>query len=325
MKTVRLGRTGVPVSELCFGTMTFGDQANIAESGRLYAACRDAGISFFDCADVYNGGAAEEILGPLIAHERDEIILTSKCVMPVGGTTDPAARGANRRHIVRAVEDSLKRLGTDRIDILFMHRWDPETPLDQTLRALDDIVRSGKVLYLGCSNYAAYQIATATGHQHANGWASFDVIQPMYNLVKRQAEVEILPLAQSEDMAVMCYGPGGGGLLTGKYAPGMKPSDARLSTNAEYARRYDESWYYETAASFTALAKDWGHHPLSLAIAWAASHPGITCPIIGARNTDQLKASLAAVEITLSEEQRSQISALSRTPPPATDRLEEQR
>ena len=325
MKIVRLGRTGVPVSELCFGTMTFGDQADIAESGKLYAACRDAGISFFDCADVYNGGAAEEILGPLITHERDDIILTSKCVMPVGGTTDPAAKGASRRHIVRAVEDSLRRLGTDRIDILFMHRWDPETPLDQTLRALDDLVRSGKVLYLGCSNYAAYQIATALGHQRANNWTAFDLVQPMYNLVKRQAEVEILPLAQSEDMAVICYGPGGGGLLTGKYAPGVKPKDARLSTNTEYSKRYDESWYFETAVAFTALANDWGHHPLSLAIAWAASHPGITCPIIGARNTDQLKASLAAVNITLSNDQREQISALSRTPAPATDRLEEQR
>ena len=147
----------------------------------------------------------------------------------------------------------------------------------------------------------------------------------MYNLVKRQVEVEILPLAQAEDMAVMCYGPGGGGLLTGKYADGARPDKARLSTNAEYAKRYDESWYYETAAAFTALAKDWGQHPLSLAIAWAASHPGITCPIIGARNTDQLKASLAAADISLTDEQRDQISALSRTPPPATDRLEEQR
>jgi aryl-alcohol dehydrogenase-like predicted oxidoreductase len=160
--------------------------------------------------------------------------------------------------------------------------------------------------------------------QRANGWAPFDVIQPMYNLVKRQAEVEILPLAQAEDMAVMSYGPGGGGLLTGKYVPGIKPENTRLTTNEGYAKRYDEIWYYETAAAFTELAKSWGYHPLSLAIAWAGSHPSITCPIIGARNTDQLKASLAAIDITLSQEQRDQISALSRNPPVATDRLEEQ-
>ena len=193
-----------------------------------------------------------------------------------------------------------------------MHQWDPDTPLEQTLRVLDDLAHSGKVLYLGCSNYAAYQTATALGLQRANGWAPFDVIQPMYNLVKRQAEVEILPLAQSEDMAVMSY------------APGMNPENTRLTTNAGYAKRYDEIWYYETAATFTELAKSWGYHPLSLTIAWAGSHPGITCPIIGARNTDQLKASLAAIDITLSLEQRDQISALSRNPPVATDRLEEQ-
>jgi aryl-alcohol dehydrogenase-like predicted oxidoreductase len=326
MKTVRFGRTGVPVSQLCFGTMSFGDQADASEAKNLYAACRKAGVTFFDCANVYSNGLAEEILGSLIASERDEIILTSKCAMPsFDVVTNPLSRGANRRHIIRSVEASLKRLGTDHLDVLFMHQWDVETPLDQTLRALDDLVRSGKVLYLGCSNYAAYQTATALGLQRANGWAPFDVIQPMYNLVKRQAEVEILPLAQAEDLAVICYGPGGGGMLTGKYAPGIKPNDARLSTNVGYAKRYDEAWYYETAAAFTDLAKSWGHHPLSLAIAWAAAHPGITCPIIGARNTDQLKASLAAVDINLSPEQRDQISALSRTPPVATDRLEDQR
>lgn len=326
MKSVRLGRTGVSVSQLCFGTMSFGGQADASEAKKLYAACRDAGVTFFDCANVYSNGLAEDILGSLITAERDEIILTSKCGMPpFDGNTNPLMRGATRRHIMRSVETSLKRLKTDHLDVLFMHQWDSETPLDQTLRALDDLVRSGKVLYLGCSNYAAYQTATALGRQRAYGLAQFDIIQPMYNLVKRQAEVEILPLAQAEDMAVICYGPGGGGLLTGKYAPGIKPSDARLSANVGYSKRYDEDWYYETAAKFTTLAKSWGHHPLSLAVAWAASHPGITCPIIGARNTEQLKASLAAADLILSEEQRAEISALSRTPPIATDRLEEQR
>ena len=164
MKTVRFGRTGVPVSQLCFGTMSFGDQADAAESKNLYAACRNAGVTFFDCANVYSNGLAEEILGSLIAPERDEIVLTSKCAMPrFDGTGDPLARGANRRHIMRSVEASLKRLKTDHLDVLFMHQWDRDTPLDQTLRTLDDLVKSGKVLYLGCSNYAAYQTAPAPG------------------------------------------------------------------------------------------------------------------------------------------------------------------
>lgn len=325
MKTVRLGRTGVPVSQLCFGTMTLGGAADAAESKKLYAACRDAGVTFFDCADVYNGGRAEEILGDLIAHERDEIVLTSKCVMKVDGDDpNPANQGANRRHILNAVEASLRRLGTDRLDVLFLHKWDDATPLEQSLRALEDVVKSGMAVYTGVSNWSAWQMAKALRIQALNGWQPFDVIQPMYNLVKRQAEVEILPFAQDEDLAVMCYGPGGGGLLSGKFKPGVKPDGARLSDNQEYAQRYGRAWYYETAETFTALAQDWGHHPMTLAVAWAAHHPGITCPIIGARNTDQLSASLAAADIDLSDDQWAEIAALSQTPPPATDRLEEQ-
>ena len=327
MKIVRLGRTGVPVSQLCFGTMSFGGQADRSEAKNLYAACRHAGVTFFDCANVYGNGLAEEFLGSLIASERNEIILTTKCGgEPYLKSQDRKfVRGANRRLIMASVEASLKRLKTEYLDILFMHRWDDKTPLDQTLHALDDLVRSGKVLYLGCSNYAAYQIATALGIQRASGLASFDIIQPMYNLVKRQAEVEILPLAQAEDMGVISYGPGGAGLLTGKYTPEAKPDNARLTTNLGYTKRYDEVWYYETAAKFAKLAKSWSYHPLTLAVAWAGSHPSVTCPIIGARNTEQLKASLAAADLELSDEQRNEISALSRTPPVATDRLEEQR
>jgi aryl-alcohol dehydrogenase-like predicted oxidoreductase len=324
MKTVRLGRTGVPVSKLCFGTMTMGGAADEAESKKLYAACRDAGVTFFDCADTYNGGRTEEILGKLIAHERDEIVLTSKCVMTVGDDPNPANAGANRRHIMRAVDNSLRRLGTDRLDILFLHKWDDATPMEQSLRALDDVVKSGKAVYVGVSNWSAWQMAKALRIQERNGWQPLDVMQPMYNLVKRQAEVEILPFAQDEDMAVICYGPGGGGLLSGKFKPGVKPDNTRLVDNAEYVKRYDRDWYYETAERFTQLAQDWGRHPMSLAVAWAAHHPAITCPIIGARSVDQLQAGLAAADIDLSDDEWDQIAALSQTPPPATDRLEEQ-
>jgi aryl-alcohol dehydrogenase-like predicted oxidoreductase len=317
-----LGTTGIKVSELCFGTMSFGGDADAAEAARMYAACRDAGINFFDCADAYSNGAAETILGKLVAGHRDEIVLTSKCFLPLGN--DINARGANRRHIARAVEASLARLGTDRLDVLFMHRWDPDTGIEETLRALERLVADGKVLYLGASNYAAWQVAKANGVAERRGWPRLDVIQPMYNLVKRQAESEILPMAEAERIGVITYGPVGGGLLSGKYGPGAKPDVGRLIANKEYAARYGEAWYYDVAGRFTQFCRERDLHPVSTAVAWAAAHPAVTCPIIGARSLEQLRPSLDAPAIAMTPELRDAISALSRTPPLATDRLEEQ-
>jgi len=317
-----LGKTGIKVSSLCYGTMSFGGDADKAESARMYRACRENGINFFDCADAYSKGRAEEILGDLITGERDQLVITSKCFNPTGG--DVNARGGNRRHITQAVEASLKRLKTDRLDVLFMHRWDPATPLEETLRGLEDLVRAGKVLYLGASNYAAWQVAKGLGISANRGWSRFDVIQPMYNLVKRQAEAEILPLAKAEQLAVIAYSPVGGGLLSGKYGPGKRPDAGRLMSNKEYTARYGEPWVFETASRFTQWAQANGYHPVSLAVAWVAAHGDITCPIIGARNLEQLKPSLDSVTIDLTPENRAEISGLSRTPPPATDRLEEQ-
>ncbi len=247
-----LGRTGIKVSGLCFGTMSFGGDADRAESARMYSACRDKGINFFDCADVYNAGRSEEILGQLIGGHRDELIVTSKCFGPTAD--DINARGANRRHILSAVEASLKRLGTDRVDILFMHQWDPSTPLEETLRALETLVRDGKVVALGASNYAAWQVATGLGIAERRGWPRFDVLQPMYNLVKRQVEVEILPLAEAENLGVITYSPLGGGLLSGKFGPGKTPDSGRLTSNEAYIRRYGEEWVLEAAGKFSALA-----------------------------------------------------------------------
>jgi aryl-alcohol dehydrogenase-like predicted oxidoreductase len=323
MKSVRLGRTGLKVSQLCFGTMSFGGDADGAESKRLYVACRDAGIDFFDCADVYNGGKAEEILGDLIRPERDRIILTSKCASVLGDGSQPNRGGANRRHILKAVEDSLKRLGTDRLDILFLHRWDPETPIEESLRTLEDLVRTGKVVHIGASNYTAWQMAKSLGIQDRNAWSRFDVIQPMYNLLKRQAEVEILPQAAAEGLGVISYGPNAGGLLTGKYRDGARPEGARMIASAMYAKRYADDYYYDTAAQFTAFADRMGIHPVSLAVAWAAHHPAITCPIIGARSVEQLQASLASVDVPMSDALWADIAALTRRPPSPVDRDEE--
>ena len=317
MEETLLGRTGVTVSRLCFGTMSFGREADEAESARMYAACRDAGITFFDCANVYSGGRAEEILGRLVAHERDEIVLTSKVGMGPAGN----ASGLSRRHITRSVDESLRRLGTDRVDVLFVHRWDPNTPLDETLRGLEDVVRAGKVVYLGASNWAAWQVATALGIADRRGWTRFDVIQPMYNLVKRQAEVELLPLAAAEALAVTPYSPVGGGLLSGKYRDAN--ATGRIRTLDSYARRYGPDWMAETAAKFADYAEARGWHPVSLAVAWVAAHPAVTAPIIGARSVDQLRPALAALDLPVADDVRNEIALLSRNPVPATDRLEE--
>ncbi|MEM1384341.1 MAG: aldo/keto reductase [Pseudomonadota bacterium] len=317
-----LGRTGLQVSPLCMGTMSFGGDADEAESARMFAACRDRGINFFDCADAYSRGRAEEILGRLMADSRDELVVTSKCFMPMAD--DPNATGGNRRHILRAVEASLTRLGTDRLDVLFMHRWDKVVPLEETLRALEMLVADGKVLYLGASNYAAWQVATALGISERRGWPRIDVLQPMYSLVKRQVEVEILPLAQAERLGVITYSPVGGGLLSGKYRAENRPAAGRLVANPEYARRYGEAWVFEVAEAFTAFAEAQGVHPVTLAVAWAAGHADVTCPIIGARSLAQLTPSLEALDFEMSADLRTEIAALSRTPPPATDRLEEQ-
>lgn len=322
MNYKQLGNTGLKVSQLCFGTMSFGGDANEAESQRMFEACRERGINFFDCADVYSRGAAETILGKLIKQDRDDLVITTKCFGSM--SEDVNSGGANRRHIQSAIDASLSRLGIDRIDILFMHRWDPIVPLEETMRALEKAVADGKVLYLGASNYAAWQIAKGLGISAKNAWPGFDVVQPMYSLVKRQAETEILPLAQAENLGVIPYSTVGGGLLSGKYDTNARPDTGRIMTNDEYSKRYSEDWVYETAGRFTQFAKDRNFHPVSLAVAWASAHPAITCPIIGARNLEQLEPSLNSIEIDMTVDLRSEISALSRTPPPATDRLEEQ-
>jgi aryl-alcohol dehydrogenase-like predicted oxidoreductase len=316
-----LGDTGVKVSPLCMGTMTFGDAADKDTSAAMFRRCREVGINVFDCANVYAEGRSEEILGDLIADCQDEVVITSKAYFPTGD--DPNARGASRYHLVRAVENSLRRLGTDRIDVFFVHRFDEQTSLRETLRALDDLVRQGKVLYLGASNFAAWQVMKALGRQRTEGWTPFHVIQPMYNLTKRQAEVELLPLARSEDLGVLSYSPLGGGLLTGKYGVDREPDQGRLVKNQMYQTRYGTDVHYRVAERFTDFAEERGHDPIALAVAWVAHHPAITAPIIGARNLIQLEGSLGALDIDMTDDLRAEISALSPTPPPATDRVEE--
>lgn len=318
-----LGRTGLCVSGLCFGTMSFGDMADDATSAALYRRAREAGVDFFDCANVYSAGRAEEILGRLVAKERDRLVLTTKVGFPMG--EGPNDRGLARRHVLQSVDASLRRLATDRVEILFVHTWDSATPVEETLRALEFVVRQGKALYLGVSNWAAWQIATALGISRCEGLPAFACVQPMYSLVKRQAETEILPLARVAGLGVITYSPLGGGLLSGKYGATHRPEHGRLVENQLYAARYAEIAYFKAADAFLDVAREAGVHPATLAVAWVKANPAVTAPIVGARNVEQLDASLAAADFVLTDELYARLSSLTPTPPPATDRTEEQR
>jgi aryl-alcohol dehydrogenase-like predicted oxidoreductase len=315
-----LAGTGIQVSKLCFGTMTFGDQADAKMSKILFDKVREAGINFFDCANVYAKGESEKILGELIAPCRDELVITSKVFSPTGsGLND---RGSSRRHIIKAINDSLKRLKTDYIDIYFLHLYDPKTSYEESFSVLNDLVHQGKIHYIGVSNFSSWQIEKALGVCEKHGWQKIQCIQPMYNLVKRQAEVEILPMAKEENIGVISYSPLGGGLLTGKYETGETLATGRLLESDRYKKRYGEKWMHESAKKFCDFAKQKGFHPASLAVAWVAYNSGITSPIIGARNLEQLNPALDSMNIKMTKELYDEISSFSPTPPPATDRTE---
>jgi aryl-alcohol dehydrogenase-like predicted oxidoreductase len=315
-----IGKTGVQVSSLCFGTMSFGGNADSKTSKEMFKRCREAGINFIDTANVYSQGRSEEILGECMADCRDEIVLSTKVFFPTG--KDMNARGLSRRHIMLEVEKSLRRLNTDRIDFYFVHGFDENTPMEETLRALDDLQAQGKILYPAVSNWSAWQIAKALGISAKEQLARFELIQPMYNLVKRQAEVEILPLATSEQIGVITYSPLGAGLLTGKYGVNKRPQQGRLVEEKRYTDRYAEEMNYVVADRFTAYAAEHNLHPATLAVAWVMAHPAVTAPIIGARNAAQLEDSLAAIDVAMTPEWRDEISLLSLAPAPATDRTE---
>lgn len=316
-----LGSTGIQVSELCFGTMSFGGDADKSTSQAMYKKARENGINFFDCANVYQKGLAEEFLGEFSSSERSKLVLTTKAYFPMDEGIN--SKGASRKHLFESLHSSLKRLKTDYVDLFYIHRFDDNMDLADTMRTLDDMVSQGKILYPAVSNFAAWQVVKANGLAKERGYAPIRCIQPMYNLAKRQAEVELLPMAESESIAVTSYSPLGGGLLTGKYGKDRKPESGRIVANKMYGRRYGDRINYEIAEAFSEYARKNNLNPISLAVRWAATHSAVTAPIIGARNPEQLDDSLASVDIDMTEELRNEISALSPTPPPATDRNEE--
>lgn len=317
----RLGRTGLTVSALGMGTMTFGAEADEAESRAMIGLCRDAGINLFDCANKYANGRSERILGTALKDCRDEVILTTKAASRVD--PGPNSLGASRKHLMLELEKSLNRMQTDYIDLYFIHYFDPATALESTLRFMDDAVRQGKILHIGVSNWAAWQVMKGLHIARLQGLTPIDCIQPMYNLVKRQAEVEVLPLAADQGLGVLTYSPLGAGVLTGKYADLAADASARLHDKDYYHKRYRDEQYFDTASRFLAFAQEEGIDPVPLAIRWAADHPIVTSALLGARNCEQLKRALNAADLNLSPELRGRISRLSPTPAPAHDRLEE--
>ncbi len=321
MKYRRLGGTGIRLSMLGLGTLPFGTDTPEPEARRMVERCLEIGINHFDCANIYGNGKAEEVLGRCLAGVRDDVVLATKVGFPTGrGLND---RGASASHIDQSVKASLRRLGTDRIDLLYLHRFDNRTDLEHTLRALDRLVGNGTVMHLGASNFAAWQVATALGLGALHNWAPLVAMQPMYNLVKRQAEVEILPLAQAADLAVLAYGPLAGGLLTGKYGEQRGQIDGRLTNDPMYQARYRDDADYRAATQLARIAREHGIHPATLAVAWCAGHPGITAPLVGGRSLEQLEPSLAAADFVVDAELRARLSALTPEPPPATDRSED--
>ena len=302
--------SGAPVLPFSFGAMQFGGKADAGASAEMFAAARAAEITHFDTAWIYTDGRSEDILGALAAPERDALYIATK----VG-----YSGGAGRENILAQTEQSLTRLGMDAVDLLYLHRFDPETDLRQTIDALATVQARGQARHLGLSNFAAWQVMKAQAIAAEFG-TRIDVIQPMYSLVKRQAEVELLPMAADQGLAVCTYSPLGGGLLTGKYAAG---GAGRLTEDDRYAARYDAATIREAAHGLSAVARDLGVHPATLAVAWVRAHETGPQPILSARSAEQLAPSLAALSYTMTAEVHARLCDLMPAPPPATDRTEE--
>lgn len=301
---------GTPVPRIAFGTMQFGGRADATASRALFDAARAAGITHFDTAVGYCDGASETLLGPMVSPCKNNIFLATK-VGYMGGC------GAD--NLLAQFDKSRRQLGLDTVDLLYLHRYDPDTPLLATFEVLAKLQSDRKIRYIGVSNYAAWQVMKAQAACARLG-TRIDAIQPMYNLVKRQAEVELIPMAVDQDIEIIPYSPLGGGLLTGKYARG---DTGRLTRDDRYATRYGQAWMHDAGAALATLADDLGTHPATLAVAWVAAHPSRPAPILSAASVDQLEPSLAAMNYPMTPDLYAQLSALSPTPAPATDRLEE--
>lgn len=320
MKIKNLGRTGLKVSEICLGTMTFGNQAGEETAFAIMDAALQAGVNFFDTADVYplgggpeRAGLTEEIVGHWLRRRgaREKIVLATKCRGAMG--EGPNQQGLSRKHILRACEESLRRLRTDYIDLYQSHAPDPTTPIEETMAAFDDLVRAGKVRYVGCSNYPAWQLAEALWVSDRRGYARYDCVQPRYNILFRMIEEELIPLCQAHGVGVIVYNPLAGGMLTARYQRGQEVETgtrfALEHAGELYRRRYWKEAVFEEVERLAQFFQQRGKSLTHAALAWTLAQPGITCAIVGASRPEQLQDSLQGVGLTLDEEELSACDA----------------
>jgi aryl-alcohol dehydrogenase-like predicted oxidoreductase len=317
----QLGRSGLRVSALTLGTMTFGGRGNFANVGstgvtdarRQVDLCLDAGVNLFDTADVYSDGLSEEILGEVLEGRRDDVLVATKARMAMGDGPNDA--GLSRHHLLRSCEASLRRLRTDHIDLYQVHEWDGQTPIEETLDALDALVRDGKVRYIGCSNYAAWQLMKALGESDRRGLQRFVSQQIHLSLQAREAEYELVPATLDQGLGILVWSPLAGGLLSGKYRRGEQgPQGSRQLTTWNEPPVYDEDALYDTVDVLVEIADSHGVSAAQVALAWLLARPGVSSVIVGARTEEQLADNLRAADLQLSDEQRTRLDEISRPP-----------
>src|ERR1700691_1076544 len=319
MEHTRLGRTGLKVSRLCLGTMTFGLQSDESTAFAILDRAAEGGIDFLDTSDAYplggelsTRGITEEILGRWLRGKRDQFIVATKCFAPTGPA--PFDGGISRKHIMAAVDASLRRLQTDYIDLYQLHGYDRETPIDETLGALDDLVHSGKVPYTGCSSFLTYQLVRAIGRSETLRLARFDSVQPRYNLLFRQIEREMLPFCLEEGVGVISYNPIAGGLLSGKHSQSGSPPDGSRFTLGNAGPMYQDRYWHErmfdTVEAVRKLADEAAVNIATLSVAWVLANKAITAPIIGASKPNQLDATLAAATYALDPDLKGHLDDL---------------
>jgi len=320
MSFVTLGKSGLKVSRACLGTMTFGNRdwgTDEAEAQRIVDAFLDAGHNFVDTADVYNAGVSEEIVGRAIKGRRDQVVLATKGYNVMG--QGPNDQGSSRAHLTAAIEASLRRLGTDYVDLYQLHNWDHDTPIEESMATLDDFVRSGKARYIGCSNFFASQIVEAQWAADRVGGTSLASLQPQYSLIWRDIETDILPTATRHGLGVIVWSPLGGGMLTGKYGRGDRPTDGRLGQGSDMEAEgmrmltlTDQN--FDIVDEVKTVAAELGSSATAVSLAWLLGRPGVTSLIIGPRTKGQLTDNLAGFDLELPTEAAKRLSRVSRKP-----------
>ena len=317
----QLGHSGLRVSALTLGTMTFGGRGNFAKVGstdvetatRQVDMCLDAGINLIDTADIYSDGLSEEIVGKALKGRRDRVLLATKARMPMGDGPNDA--GLSRHHLIRACEASLRRMGTDYVDLYQVHEWDGATPLEETLDALDHLVDSGKVRYIGCSNYAGWHLMKALGISERRRLQRFISQQIYYSLQARDAEYELVPVALDQGLGILVWSPLAGGLLSGKYRRDQEgPEGSRHLTDWNEPPVRDEEKLYDTIDVLVEVAEARDVSPAQVALAWLLGRPGVCSVVVGARTEEQLADNLGAADLELSDDERARLDEVSAPP-----------